>query len=572
MQNFPKRLFFAALIALVCAIAPQARAQVTVTGNLKDVGVSNISGSNTFMRFSLTNYGSSLPRVTGTNVIAIPYKDFHPDSNGNISGTIQGNDTITPGGTLYNICAFYQGQQFRCAEYSITGASFNLDSATPVVTPPSAATNILGAKTYEYTQSSAATTWVIPHNFGDKNVVFNCYDGSGNFLIPNTVTETDINTLTVTFFTPQAGSCTVMNAGNVAYTNAAANSLVTNPTATQTISGEPLVLSPSVNFTVEGSTTFSGPVSFADGFSLALPVTITSGSTNNTLAATVTAARTWTLQDASDTFVFRNTSDTLTNKTFDVTQNIFKTAANTAGHVLRNNGTQYVDAQLAAGDLSNGTSGSGAVCLVSGCGLTSPTISNPTIASPVINSAASGAGVQGTDAKLLTAGTISGVGNPLCSDVNGGASSTCTTTQSVQTFCNTFLTSDKGIATTAMLLATCSVTMPTGGCPCRVLLSRSLYLTYASSEAWTEFWVFDGTNTNAFARTATSNGSSGGKTEDVYSGMTTSTYANNAVVTFSLYGQDSAGTATVNAAPSGAPSANGSSVNSSFQASVFTSN
>lgn len=42
----------------------------------------------------------------------------------------------------------------------------------------------------------------------------------------------------------------------------------------------------------------------------------------------------------------------LTNKTFDISLNTFKTATNTAGHIPRSNGTQYVDAQLGFSDLS----------------------------------------------------------------------------------------------------------------------------------------------------------------------------------------------------------------------------
>jgi hypothetical protein len=43
-----------------------------------------------------------------------------------------------------------------------------------------------------------------------------------------------------------------------------------------------------------------------------------------------------------------------------------------SGHVLRGNGTNFVDSSLAASDLSNGTSGSGSVCLTTGCALSSP--------------------------------------------------------------------------------------------------------------------------------------------------------------------------------------------------------
>lgn len=61
--------------------------------------------------------------------------------------------------------------------------------------------------------------------------------------------------------------------------------------------------------------------------------------------------------------------------------------------------------------------------------LTSPTINGGTITSatnvtPVINGASTGSGVQGTDTKLLTSGTVSGTAAVLCTDANGGATTT----------------------------------------------------------------------------------------------------------------------------------------------------
>jgi hypothetical protein len=130
------------VVALVCLLVPMAaRAQVTVSGNLKDAGVANITGSNTFARFTLVGYGSNIPRVSGTNVIAVPSKDFHPDASGNISGSIQGNNTISvgsnpAGGTWYQVCIYNQGQLFRCDNFTITASPFNLNSATPNTTNP----------------------------------------------------------------------------------------------------------------------------------------------------------------------------------------------------------------------------------------------------------------------------------------------------------------------------------------------------------------------------------------------------------------------------------------------------
>jgi hypothetical protein len=48
-----------------------------------------------------------------------------------------------------------------------------------------------------------------------------------------------------------------------------------------------------------------------------------------------------------------------------------------AGHVLRGNGSVFLDAQLAASDLSNGASGTGSVCLTTSCSMSTPGISSP---------------------------------------------------------------------------------------------------------------------------------------------------------------------------------------------------
>jgi hypothetical protein len=53
----------------------------------------------------------------------------------------------------------------------------------------------------------------------------------------------------------------------------------------------------------------------------------------------------------SDIFGLLAAAQTFTNKTFDVTLNTLKTATNTAGHYLRNNGTQYVDNTIQAADV-----------------------------------------------------------------------------------------------------------------------------------------------------------------------------------------------------------------------------
>jgi len=124
------KIIRAAVLLLVLVVCPHAEAS-TVSGTLKDIGGAAITGRNGFVRMELRNFGAAIPKVSGTNIIAVRSKDFFPNASGNISGDITGNDTITPAQTFYRVCLFYQGVLFRCNDYDINGASFNLNTATP---------------------------------------------------------------------------------------------------------------------------------------------------------------------------------------------------------------------------------------------------------------------------------------------------------------------------------------------------------------------------------------------------------------------------------------------------------
>jgi len=122
-------------------------------------------------------------------------------------------------------------------------------------------------------------------------------------------------------------------------------------------------------------------------------------------------------------------------------------------------------------------------------------------------------------------------------------------------------------ATTQTDVMTRTVTMPASGCPCRVLMSYSLYITTASSGVGYSAWVNDGSANMGGTNAGQSNGSSGALTSLSYSGYTTVTYTNNTAVTFTLRTEGDH-TFVVKAASQVA----GSAPNSSFQVAVSTSN
>jgi len=148
-----------------------------------------------------------------------------------------------------------------------------------------------------------------------------------------------------------------------------------------------------------------------------------------------------------------------------------------------------------------------------------------------------------------------------------------TATHPVQSFNQTTLGSNVTVGSTATTVLAQAVTMPASGCPCRVFVSYSLYLdfdSFTNVKNW-NFWVNDGTagatHTMASIQTGQSNAATGADTMAAASAFSAVTYANNAAVTFTLFGQGPAANVTAVAAPS-----QGAGTNSYLQVVVMPSN
>jgi hypothetical protein len=105
---------------------------IAISGHLKDPLGNALAGAN--VTFRLTNF-TSIPIATGTNIVVPIITTLTTDATGLFSGQIQGNDTITPANTLYQV-NFTAGP---LALYSFTGAGpINLDVYPPLAgaTPP----------------------------------------------------------------------------------------------------------------------------------------------------------------------------------------------------------------------------------------------------------------------------------------------------------------------------------------------------------------------------------------------------------------------------------------------------
>lgn len=65
---------------------------------------------------------------------------------------------------------------------------------------------------FEFTQTTPKNIWVIPHNWGTFCINCNVFDSSPKreLIIPDKVELTDINTVTISFSTPQAGAANLV--------------------------------------------------------------------------------------------------------------------------------------------------------------------------------------------------------------------------------------------------------------------------------------------------------------------------------------------------------------------------
>lgn len=111
---------------------------VTVSGNLQDIVGAALQG-NSFVRFKLRNFSGFVPRVNGTAILSEVVRDVYPDSSGNISTTMWGNDTITPlNVTFYTLEFWDNGRIVASGNYILNGSTFNFNTQDQLTPPPGA--------------------------------------------------------------------------------------------------------------------------------------------------------------------------------------------------------------------------------------------------------------------------------------------------------------------------------------------------------------------------------------------------------------------------------------------------
>lgn len=170
-----RRLALVVTLVLLGALGVKAQGLANVSGNLKSLTGLNVTQQNTYVTFQLYNFGSSIPRVIPTNVIVAQQSPpFQPDGSGNISGTIQENNTITPANTFYRVCVYFQGTVFQCDNYLIN-ANFNLNNAIPLMSVPPPVNPLYGTT---LTSICQPTTPPVPDTGND---VLYCLERDNNY-------------------------------------------------------------------------------------------------------------------------------------------------------------------------------------------------------------------------------------------------------------------------------------------------------------------------------------------------------------------------------------------------------
>jgi hypothetical protein len=128
-----KRLILLIAI-LLCPLAVSA--QTTVSGTLVDTGLTTVTSNNIYVRFTLQNY-TSQPRVVSTGILVKVSRDCTQAQITATTCKVTANASITPANTYWQACFFNDVARVGCLDYTVTG-SFNLNTATPISTPPSA--------------------------------------------------------------------------------------------------------------------------------------------------------------------------------------------------------------------------------------------------------------------------------------------------------------------------------------------------------------------------------------------------------------------------------------------------
>lgn len=163
----------------------------TVTGTLNQL-TGGLIGQGKVL-FQLTNIGTGNPiGVTGTSIIPQLTYSIVTAQNGTFTVSLWGNDNINPANTLYSVSFFDTfGNSMGPVLYSITGASFNLNTAAAVntITPPVMVNGpaIIGAPTAPQTITGQSLTLTATAPFIVQGSITSCRFENTRYVDPTNI-------------------------------------------------------------------------------------------------------------------------------------------------------------------------------------------------------------------------------------------------------------------------------------------------------------------------------------------------------------------------------------------------
>lgn len=201
-----------------------AQTKATITGTVQDTS-GNLATSGTVVFQISPNSGGLLYYIANTTTIAPTNSTLTISGSGTISGSLWGNDLITPANTCYTMTMYPNGVKTTSVKVLITGSSFNINN--PVFCPnisvlPQQAnistypfgTNIFPTTAHQFNIGSPA----LPYGAGYIDNIFSNTITATNFNINNVTTCKQNNTvylISVCYATLQAAVTAAGTGGTV---------------------------------------------------------------------------------------------------------------------------------------------------------------------------------------------------------------------------------------------------------------------------------------------------------------------------------------------------------------------
>jgi autotransporter-associated beta strand protein len=136
---------------------------------------------------------------------------------------------ITGSNALFSGSLTVSGSSSFSGSVNIVSGSLTVASASLAVSGSLSINGVNITATGGFQQTfAAATTWTATHNLNTLYPVITVYNGSGQVILPTSITATDVNTTTVTFNTAVAGTVNIISGQlqqNIAISNPSAIAL-----------------------------------------------------------------------------------------------------------------------------------------------------------------------------------------------------------------------------------------------------------------------------------------------------------------------------------------------------------